>query len=87
MFELAMRPPAGRNSNGQFRRIMWEASMDLEIFNTRGTDEEGHGKGKKKIRGPGTPAFRKLAEDKESARKTCNRRKGRGDAKGGRGIR
>lgn len=42
--------------------------MDLEIFNTRGTDEEGHGKGKKKIRGPGTPAFRKLAEDSQQER-------------------
>lgn len=60
-----------------------EASMDLEIFNTRSRAEDTCGKGKKKIRGLGTLTLKELAE--ESVRKT--RRGGEGsirDAKGGR---
>ena len=49
--------------------------MDLEFLNTSGIDEDAWGKGKKKTRGSGTPAFTELAE--ESARTSWNRRKGR----------
>ena len=50
--------------------------MDLEFLNTSGIDEDAWGKGKKKTRGSGTPAFTELAE--ESARMRWSRRKGGG---------
>lgn len=40
--------------------------MDLEVLN-ESVDGGAHGKGKKKTRGPGTPAFKELVE--ESARR------------------
>lgn len=44
-------------------------STDLEILSARSIDEDAHRQGKKKIRGPGTPAFEELAEEEEPARK------------------
>lgn len=49
--------------------------MDLEFLSTSVIDEDAWGKGKKKTRGPGTPAFRDRAE--ESARTSWRGRKGR----------